>query len=259
MNIVVLVKQVPENLSVGLDRDNGRVRRAEAKGTLDLLSRHAVEAGLALKAAAGGTLTAVAMGPSGADQALKAALAMGCDEAVLVTDPALEGADSLATATVLASAVKGVDGVGLVLAGAASADGATGHVAPMLAEKLGWAYVGGAYAAELAGDRLTASREAASGRERVEAAVPAVVAFTEDAPKPRIPNAMGIMKAAKKPLKAVDLAALGLDGEAAASCTWVSRAYKPEKREKGEALPGTPAEQAEALLARLLRKNLVEV
>ena len=104
MNIVVCVKQVPENLSIGLDRDTGYVRRSEAKGTVNQADRHALELGLQLKASAGGNLIALCMGPSGADQALRQALAMGYDEAYLVTDAALAGSDTHATTTVLAAA-----------------------------------------------------------------------------------------------------------------------------------------------------------
>lgn len=262
MNIVVCVKQVPENMTVGLDRDTHTVRRAESKGAVNLADRYALELGTALKAAAGGKLIALSMGPAGADQALRHALAMGYDEAYLVTDPALTGSDTGATAAVLAAAIGKLEDVGLVLTGEFSADGATSQTAPRLAEALGFPVVTGAYEATLDGATLKAGRNGDARREQVEAPTPAVLSVSLDAPKPRIPNAMGVMKAAKKPLTTWSLADLGLEPAMVGqegSCTWVTRSFKPEKREKGETLKGSPDELAKALLDRLARKNMVEV
>lgn len=262
MNIVVCVKQVPESNSVGLDRDSGYARRDQAKGVVNLADRHALELGLALKAAAGGQLIALCMGPTGADQALRQALAVGYDEAYLVSDPALAGSDTGATARVLAAAVGKLADAGLVLLGEASADGATAQTAPRLAEALGRALVTGVVEASLDGQRLQATRNGDGRREAVELAAPAVLSVSLDSARPRIPNAMGVMKAAKKPLTAWSLAELGLTAEQvgqAGSCTWVTRSYKPEKRGKGEVLNGSPQELAQALVERLARKNLIEV
>jgi electron transfer flavoprotein beta subunit len=262
MNIVVCVKQVPESASVGLDRATHTVRRAEAKAAVNLADRHALELGLALKAAAGGNLIAVSMGPAGADQALRQALAVGFDEAYLVTDPALAGSDTSVTARVLSEIVRKLPDVGLVLTGELSSDGGTAQTAPRLAEALGWPVVTSAYEATLDGSTLSAGRNADGRRESVTVTGPAVVSVSLDSAKPRIPNAMGVMKAAKKPLTTWGLADLGLSAELVGqegSCTWVTRSFKPEKREKGETLTGTPDELAKALLGRLARKNLVQV
>lgn len=262
MNIVVCIKQVPESLAVGLDRDSGYVRRSEAKGAVNAADRTAMEVALALKAAAGGAIYALAMGPAGADQALRQALAVGCDEAYLVQDPALAGSDTGATARVLAAAIRKLPDVGLVLTGEASNDGGTSQVAPRLAEALDWGFVGAAYEVTLDGSQLTAGRNGDGRREQVEGVTPAVVSVSLDGPKARIPNAMGVMKAAKKPLTTWSLADLGVAPEQAGqagSYTWVTRAFKPEKREKGEVLTGETADVVKGLLTRLARKNLVEV
>jgi electron transfer flavoprotein beta subunit len=262
MDIVVCIKQVPEAATVGLDRDTGFARRGEAKGVVNMADRHALELALALKAAAGGKLVALAMGPGGADQALRHALAAGADEAVLVSDAALAGSDTGATATVLAAALRRLPDVGLVLTGEASSDGATGQLAPRLAEALGQPVVTGVVEATLAGEAVTALRNGEGRRERVEVATPVVLTASLDGPKPRIPNAMGVMKAAKKPLATWSLADLGLSPEAvgaAGSHTAVRRAYKPEKRAQGEVLTGTPEALAQGLLERLARKHMIEV
>ncbi|MFN3428587.1 MAG: electron transfer flavoprotein subunit beta/FixA family protein [Candidatus Sericytochromatia bacterium] len=262
MNIVVCVKQVPEVQNVGLDRTTGYARRDQAKGVVNLADRHALELGLALKAAAGGNLIALCMGPAGADQALRQALAVGFDEAYLVTDAALAGSDTAVTTRVLAEAIRKLPDVGLVLTGELSIDGATAQIAPRLAEALGWPVVTSVYEASLEGGTLKAGRNGEGRREQVEATGALVLSVSLDSPKPRIPNAMGVMKAAKKPLTTWGLADLGLDAATVGqegSCTWVTRTFKPEKREKGETLQGDANELAKSLLERLARKNLVQV
>jgi electron transfer flavoprotein alpha/beta subunit len=262
MNILVCIKQVPENMTLGLDRETGYARRSESKGVLNAADRHALELAIALKEAAGGKLIALSMGPTSAEQALRAALAMGFDEGYLVSDPALVGSDTGVTATVLAAAIRQVPDVGLVLTGEFSSDGATAQTAPRLAESLGWPLISRVYQATLADGLFSAGRNADTCLEQVEAPTPLVASVSLDAPKPRISNAMGVMKAAKKPLTTWSLDALGLTPEqagASGSCTWVARSFKPEKREKGEILTGTAAEQAKSLVERLAHKNLIEV
>jgi electron transfer flavoprotein beta subunit len=262
MDIVVCIKQVPEALSVGLDRDTGYVRRGEAKGVANLADRQALEMALALKAAAGGKVIALSMGPTGADQALRQALAVGADEAYLVSDNALAGSDTAVTAQVLARAIERLPDIGLVFAGEASADGATGQLPPRLAEALSFPLVMGACSARLDGTQLEALRHGEKTRENVAVSCPAVVSVSLDGPKPRIPNAMGVMKAAKKPLIVWDLTHLDLSPEdvgQSGSCTRIVRAYKPEKRAKGEVLTGDAETLVQALLERLARKNLIEV
>lgn len=262
MNIVVCVKQVPEKLTVGLDRDSHRVRRAEAKAVVNAADRHALELALGLKDLAGGRLIALTMGPDGADQALRHALAMGFDEGYLVSDAGLAGSDTGATAAVLAAAIAKLPDVGLVLTGELSAEGATAQTAPRLAEALGAALVTSAVTATLEAGTLVATRNGEGRREEVAAQTPAVVSVSLDAAKPRIPNAMGVMKAAKKPLATWTLADLGLSPEAvggSGSCTWVTRSFKPEKRQKGDTLTGSPAELAQALVERLGRQNMIPV
>ncbi|MNS45876.1 Electron transfer flavoprotein subunit beta [compost metagenome] len=187
---------------------------------------------------------------------------MGFDEAYLVTDAALAGSDTAVTTRVLAEAIRKLPDVGMVLTGELSIDGATAQIAPRLAEALGWPVVTSVYEASLENGTLKASRNGEGRREQVEATGSLVLSVSLDSPKPRIPNAMGVMKAAKKPLTTWSLADLGLDAASVGqegSCTWVTRTFKPEKREKGETLQGDASELAKALLERLTRKNLVQV
>lgn len=261
MDIVVCIKQVPDSVMVGLDRDTGRVRREEAKGVVNPGDRYALEVAMALKAATNARLLALSMGPTGSDAALRQALAVGCDEAYWVCDPNLAGADTGVTTRVLAAALARFDNLGLVLLGEQSVDGATGLVPARLAERLGYPLIASVVEASLDGAQVRALRNSTACRERVVAPLPAVMSVSLDAAKPRIPNAMGVMKAARKPLTTWSLDDLGLKPEqagGAASTTVVQRSYKPEKRERGERLLGPASDVAAVLLERLRAKQLID-
>ncbi|MBB5790602.1 electron transfer flavoprotein subunit beta/FixA family protein [Jiangella mangrovi] len=214
MKIVTLVKHVPDATA---DRSftaaDNTTDRAGVDGLLSELDEYAVEE--ALKVADAGEdveIVALTMGPDGADAALKKALQMGADSGVHVVDDSLHGSDALATARVLAAAVTKIGDVDLVLTGMASTDGAMSVVPAMLAEHLGLAHVG--FVGELAvdGATVTARRDGDTASETIEAALPAVVAVTDQINEPRYPSFKGIMAAKKKPVESWSLADLGVDG-----------------------------------------------
>ncbi|GAA1005072.1 electron transfer flavoprotein subunit beta [Acrocarpospora pleiomorpha] len=151
------------------------------------------------------------MGPGGADAAVRKALQMGADSGVHVVDEALHGSDAPATAQVLAAAIAKIGDVDLVLTGMASTDGGMGVIPAMLAEHLGLAHVG--YVGELtvSGGTVTCRRDGDAASETIEAALPAVVAVTDQINEPRYPSFKGIMAAKKKPVRAWTLADLGVD------------------------------------------------
>ena len=213
MKVVVLVKHVPDTAAdrhfaadLTLDRD-------AASGRLDEADEYAIEQALRVAEQAGGADTAVialTMGPGAAVAALRRALAMGVDAGVHVLDDALHGSDALATARVLAAAVRRL-GFDLVVCGAASTDSGTALVPPMLAELLGVAVISHADALRVEGGEAVARREDEAAVEEVAAPLPAVVSVTDRSDQPRYPKIRAIADARQKPLHTWSLADLGVD------------------------------------------------
>lgn len=209
MDIAVCVKQIPaDDAPVGFSEDF-RLRR-EGEPVLDDADAHGVELGLRLAEASGGEVVLVSMTPDGATSGLRTALAMGAARALVVSDPALAGADALSTAKVLAAAVTRIE-PGLVIASTESSDGYTGTVPVQVAHLLGWPVVSYATEASLQGDLLTARRQTEVGYEEVESRLPAVLSVTAAAIEPRYPSLRGIMAARQKPIETLTLSDLGLD------------------------------------------------
>jgi electron transfer flavoprotein beta subunit len=225
MNIVVLVKQVPDTYSERklADADHTLDRDA-ADAVLDEINERAVEEALLIKEAHGGEVTVVSVGPERATEAIRKALSMGTDAAVHVSDPALHGADVLQTATVLARAIGTVEGVDLVIAGNESTDGVAGAVPAIVAELLGLAQLTHARKVEVDGTTIRVERETTDeGLTRLEASLPAVISVSEKINEPRYPSFKGIMAAKKKPVRTMTVADLGVDaGDVGLANAWSS-------------------------------------
>jgi electron transfer flavoprotein beta subunit len=223
MNIVVLVKQVPDTYSERklADADHTLDRDA-ADAVLDEINERAVEEALLIKEAQGGEVTVVSVGPERTTEAIRKALSMGADAAIHVLDPALHGADVLQTANVLAKAIGTVDGVDLVIAGNESTDGVAGAVPAIVAELLGLPQLTHARKVQLDGTTVKVERETADeGLTQLEAALPALVSVTEKINEPRYPSFKGIMAAKKKPVSTITVADLGIDaGEVGLANAW---------------------------------------
>ncbi|MWV64582.1 electron transfer flavoprotein subunit alpha [Halorubrum sp. JWXQ-INN 858] len=177
-SIVVAVKQVPDSDEVGIDPDTGRLDRADAPAVLNGPDRDALEAALSLRDVAGGTVTAVTMGPPTATDVLEEAVAMGCDDAVLVTDRAFAGSDTWPTSYALARTADHL-GADVVVCGEETTDSSTGQVPPGIAAHNGWAQL--TYVETLdprpSAGRLAARRDVEGGHETVAADLPVVVAI----------------------------------------------------------------------------------
>lgn len=241
---VVVLKQVPDTTDVRLDAATGVLKRDRQKGMTNPEDRYALELAIGLKEAHGGKVVVLSMGPETARDTLKEGLAMGADEAYLVSDPALVGSDAAGTARVLHAALSKLEGVSLVLAGRRSIDGWTGAVPPMLAELLGWPLASGIRKLELVEGKAIAEQPWEAQVQVLEGALPMVVSVTREAKQPRIATAMGIMKAAKKPLTVWTLAELGLAPAAvglAGALTRVVRVASPERKKRVKLLEGAGA------------------
>jgi electron transfer flavoprotein beta subunit len=234
MNIVVLVKQVPDTWSERklTDADH-TLDRESADAVLDEINERAVEEALLIKEAQGGEVTVITMGPDRATDAIRKALSMGADKAVHLSDPALHGSCAVQTAKALAKLVGTVEGAELVIAGNESTDGRAGAVPAMVAEVLGWAQLTQVRKLEVDGTTVRAERETDTGIANLEASLPAVVSVNEKINEPRYPSFKGIMAAKKKPVSTLTLADAGIDasevGLANATSAVLEAAPKPPR------------------------------
>jgi len=235
MNIAVCVKQVIDTeAEKKLDPTTWRLDRS-VTCILNPYDEYAVEEALRIKEAHGGEVTAVCMGPQKAEEAIRKALAMGADSAVIVTDDALAGSDAQATAYALAAALKGIQW-DLVIFGVRSTDGETGCVPAAVAEHLGVPLLSTLAKVEVQGSSVAVHRETEQGYVSYECPTPAVLSVIKGINEPRYPSMKGIMGAKKKPLDVKDAAALGLDTAQvglSGSKTKVLSARTPEPRKAG--------------------------
>ena len=237
MNIVVLVKQVPDTYSERkLDPDDGMLDRDASDAVLDEINERAVEAALQLKEANDGSeVTILTMGPDRATEAIRKALSMGADKAVHLSDEALRGSCAVQTAHALASTIGAAfpDGFDLVLAGNEASDGRAAAVPAMVADLLGVPALTHAREITLEGSALTVRRETDDGITTLVAELPAVVSVGEKINEPRYPSFKGIMAAKKKPVSTLSLADAGIDpstvGLANATSSVTSALPKPPK------------------------------
>src|SRR5437868_6035085 len=213
MNVVVCVKQIPDPAVPGsLSADNTLDR--SGKLILDESDSYGVEMALQLvDAAGGGEVTLVSMAPNNEVSGLRTALAMGAAKAILISDPALAGSDSLSTAKVIAKAVERAGEVDLVLAATESTDGYTGTTPAQVAELLGWPSLTFAKHVDVGDGTATIQRQTEAGYDVVTASLPAVVSVTAGVVEPRYPSFKGIMAAKNKPVDQCTVADLGLSAD----------------------------------------------
>lgn len=222
MQIVVPIKQVPETSNVKMDPKTGTMIRDGVETVVNPLDLFAIETALQLKEAHGGTVTALSMGPKGAEKALREAIAMGCDGGVLVSDRAFAGSDSWSTSYTLSQAIRQMGRFDLIVAGERATDGDTGQVGPGIAAWLDVplaTYVAAITRVAPDTGRLTVERMVEEGYQVVELPLPALVTVVKEIAAPRLPTLRGKKraKAAEVPLytsETMDLepAFLGLKG-----------------------------------------------
>jgi len=234
MNIVVLVKQVPDTYSERKLRSDGTLDRDATDAVLDEINERAVEAALQLKEAHDGSeVTVLTMGPDRATDAIRKALSMGADKAVHLLDEALAGSCAVQTARALAKAIGTVEGVDLVVAGNEASDGRSGAVPAMVADVLGLPALTHAREVTVEGSTVTVRRETDDGVTTLTAELPAVVSVNEKINEPRYPSFKGIMAAKKKPVSTLGIADVGIDasevGLANALSSVTSSQPKPPK------------------------------
>jgi electron transfer flavoprotein beta subunit len=250
MNIIALVKYIPDPNAPPKMTEDFRIQREGVEGTLDPGDEHGVEAALQM-AGDDGEVTVLSMGPEPAMAAVRKALSMGAHKAVLVTDDALRGADTLATARTLAAAIKKNE-FDLVIAGVESTDGYTGTMPMALAELLGIPSVTFARKVEVADGAVKVERQTETGYDEVESPLPAVVTVTAGANEPRYPTLKGIMQAKQKPMENLSLADLDLSADDVKATQEVMGMEPVPAKEAGEVIedPGEAPDRVADFLAK---------
>lgn len=256
MKIIACVKQVPDTEAKVVARD-GQVSWGEAALVINPFDEYAVEGALQQKEAAGGTVTALCIGPESARDALKHALAMGADDAVLVSDPALAELDSQGAARLLAAAIQKIGGAEMVVFGRQTIDSGAGVTAAQTARVLGWPILGLCGAIKVEQGSVHVERVIEEGRQKMAAKLPAVLSVVQSIGEPRYPSFMGIRKAAKAEIPVWTLADLGI--RAPAAVVKRSEIANPPSRETAcEIITGDSIEAvAETLADRIMAEKVL--
>ena len=266
LNIIVCIKQIidPEIPASQFKIDPVTKRQIQGSHSLVIspYDGNGLEVAIQLKEKHGGKVTAISVGGAAAATALKSALSMGADEAILISDPAIERSDQQGIAHAIAKAIQKAGAYDLVLTGCESGDWADRAVPPFIAEELQIGCVGFVSRIEAKDGQVVMRRITEEGYELIEATTPVLASITSDETNtPRYPKLKDIMAAGKRTIPTWKAADLGLDPEtvgAAAARVAITDVYVPVKESKCEMIEGdTPAEQATKLAARLRELKLI--
>lgn len=237
MRIIIPIKQVPETSNVKMDPETGTMVREGVESIINPLDLYSIEVGIRLKEKYGGEIIVVSMGPPKAQEALKEAIAMGCDDAVLLTDRFFAGADTFATSYALSKAVERLRPFDLVICGERATDGDTAQVGPGLAALLGLPLSTFTSRIELEDGHVRATRLIEGGYEVLQLPTPALITVVKEISDPRLPTLRGKQKAKKLDIKKwsaqdieADTTKLGLKG----SPTRVVKTFNPKVAREGK-------------------------
>jgi len=213
MNVVVLVKQVPDTSAERkLKAADNTLDRESVDAVINEIDEYAIEAGLLLKEAHGGEVTILTVGPQRATESIRKALSMGADKAVHVSDEAIHGSDAIQTAKIIAKALGTVE-YDVVIAGAEATDTRVAVLPALVAEALGVPQLSHARKITIEDTAVTIERVSDTGYDVVKASTPAVISVVEKINEPRYPSFKGIMAAKSKPISTLTVADLGLGAD----------------------------------------------
>lgn len=262
MRIVVCIKQVPDTNEVKLDPITNTLIRDGVPSIINHDDKSGIEAALQLKEKVGGTVTVVCMGPPQADVALREALAMGCDEAYLVSAREFGGSDTFATATIIATALKKI-GYDIVITGRQAIDGDTAQVGPQIAEMLGIPQVSYAEEVHMEGDKVIVRRQYEDRYHILEVTTPCLLTALAELAEPRYMHAGGIVDAYNKEIKQFNFedlkndlnpANIGLKG----SPTNVFKSFTKQAKGAGTIHKDmSPDEAVEEIIAKLEERHII--
>ncbi len=261
MKIVVCIKQVPDTTEVKINPDTNTLVREGVESIINPFDMYAIEEGLKIKEKLNGEVIVLTMGPPQAESALKEAISLGCDEAVLLTDRNFAGSDTLATAYTLSRGIKSIGEVDLIICGKQAIDGDTAQVGPGIAEMLDIpciTYVG--KVDEIDDNHIKVHRMMEDGYNIIEASVPCLLTVVKEINEPRLPSLKGKIAAKKAEitkLTAADIACevdkIGQMG----SPTWVRKIFAPPKREKGMIFKGETQDTVQGLVKEIKSKGII--
>ena len=260
MNIVVCIKQVPDTTEVKLDPKTGTLIREGVPSIINPDDKAGLEAALRLKDEMGAHVTVLSMGPPQADLALRETLAMGADEAILLTDRAFGGADTWATSTTIAAAVKNLK-YDLIITGRQAIDGDTAQVGPQIAEHLGLPNISYAEDIKIEGEYVIVKRQYEDRYHTIKAKLPVLITALSELNEPRYMTPGGIFDAyrEKSPkvwtLKdiTVDTENIGLKG----SPTKVKKSFTKGAKSAGKVFNLEPQESAELIVDKMKEKFIL--
>jgi electron transfer flavoprotein beta subunit len=263
LEIIILIKQVPNTSKVKIDPKKGTLIREGVESIVNPEDMIAAEAAIQMREKFGGKITAISMGPPQAKEALQEVLAMGVDDGILLTDKAFAGADTLATSYTLGQCIRTIGKFDIIICGRQAIDGDTAQIGPQVAEFLGIPQITYVRKITKKGKKIIAERQVEDGCERIETPLPALFTVIKELNTPRYPNVNGILDVCVenedkiKIWNAADIRAqadsIGLQG----SATWVTKTFSPEVSRAGMKITGTPQEIAEQLIAQLQGRNLI--
>ncbi|MDR1732834.1 MAG: electron transfer flavoprotein subunit beta/FixA family protein [Synergistaceae bacterium] len=261
MRIIVCIKQVPDTNEVRMDPKTGTLIREGVPSIINPDDRHALEEALRIKDRQEAEVIVLTMGPLQADVALREALAMGADRAILLTDRKFAGSDTWATAHALACAIGKIGAFDLILCGRQAIDGDTAQVGPQVAEYLNVPQVTYVQSMKLEGEKVVVERALEEGCEIVETSLPCLLTAVRELNTPRWPFMAGIFDAWREDRVEVwsaddigaDASIVGLK----ASPTAVRRAFTPEPKARGTMLEGSGRETVRDLISRLREKHVI--
>jgi len=259
MNIIVCIKQVPDTTNVRIDPETNTLVRSGVQSIVNPFDMYAIEEAVRLKEKFGGAVTVITMGPPQAEDALREAISLGADEAVLISDRAFAGSDTWATSYTLSRAILKIGKFDVVICGKQAIDGDTAQVGPGIAAFLDIPQITFVKKIEDVKDSsMRAERMTEEGYDIIEAPLPCLITVVKEINEPRLPSLKGKMRAKKieiKKLEAKDLDAdpdlLGLKG----SPTKVVKIFTPPPRKGGQILEGE-AKDISAKLVELLKGEI---
>ena len=262
MKIIVCAKQVPDTNEVKIDPVKGTLIREGVPSILNPDDANALEAALELKDKnPGATVTVISMGPPQALIMLRECIAMGADDACLLSSRAFGGADTCATSTTLAAGIKFIGDYDIIFAGRQAIDGDTAQVGPQTAQRLGIPSVTYVQCIrEVKEKSIVVERALEDGFEVIEIERPCVLTAIKELNTPRYMSIMGIEDAYKKEINVWDENSIGISPDNVglnASPTQVFRSFTPPPKGAGEMLTGTIPEMASSLISKLTEKHII--